>query len=297
MAPGVHVLFGSQDGLTTANGAAIANAGFIVGEREVLAVETGPTARYADAMLAAIDRVTGLPVRRAVVTHRHPDHAFGIGAFRAAGVEVLMHPAEAAGLLAEGPRLLELMTELVGAEWTGGTAVAPPTAEVGEDLVLDLGGRKVDVAVFPGGHTKGDLVVLDRRTGTAFLGDLVFVRRAATVPHADIGVWLAHLDRLAGLGWKVAVPGHGPPVRDRSGFEDTRRWLGYLRARVARAVLTGESPAEILDPGVPAEFGGLAEAGPVFGRSVLQLYRRYERMDPAALEAWAAEAPSGEGGG
>lgn len=248
-------------------------------------------------MLAAIDRAAGLPVRRAVVTHRHPDHSFGIGAFRTAGVEVLMHPAEARALLAEGPRLLELMTELVGAGWTKGTEIAPPTAEVGEDLVLDLGGREVEVAVFPGGHTKGDLVVLDRRTGTAFLGDLVFARRAATVPHADIGVWLGHLDRLAGLGWTAAVPGHGPLVRDPSGFEDTRAWLGYLRARIARAVLTGESPAEILDPGVPAAFGGLAEAGPVFGRAVLQLYRRYEGMDPAALEAWAEEAPPREGGG
>lgn len=247
-------------------------------------------------MLAAVARAAGLPVRRAVVTHRHPDHSFGIDAFRAAGVEVLMHPAEAEALLAEGPRLLELMTALVGDAWTGGTEIVPPTTEVAEDVVLDLGGRKVDVLVFPGGHTKGDLVVLDRRTRVAFLGDLVFARRAATVPHADIGVWLGHLDRLAGLGWTTAVPGHGPLVRDRSGFKDTRAWLGYLRARIARAVLTGESPAEILDPGVPAAFGGLAEAGPVFGRAVLQLYRRYEGMAPAVLEAWAEEPQPRDGG-
>ena len=81
------------------------------------------------------------------------------------------------------------------------------------------------------------------------------------------------------------MPGHGPILDTRAGFADTRDWIRFLRSRILEAVLTGESPAEVLDPGVPEPFAGMVEAGPTFGRAVLQLYRRYEAMDPAELDA------------
>ncbi len=285
VAPGVYVLPGSQDALTPDNGANIANTGFIVGSHAVLAVETGPTYLYGRELLAVIRTITDLPVRYAVVTHRHPDHSFGIGAFRDAGIEVLMHPAEAAGLAREGPDLLDLMTALVGEQWTRGTSVQGPSQTVRKDRLVDLGNRPVHLLVLEGGHTEGDLVVHDQSSGVAFFGDLLFVERAATVPHADIGVWLRHLDELEALPWVKGVPGHGPILEDRIRFADTRDWITYLRRRVAEAVLTGESPAEILDPGVPEPYAGLKEATPTFGRAVLQLYRKYEAMDPAEVEA------------
>ncbi len=287
VAPGVYVFPGSQDALTPDNGANIANTGFIVGSREVLAVEAGPTRRYGKEMLAAIRSVTDLPVRYAVITHRHPDHSFGLGAFREAGIDVLMHPAEAEGLANEGPALLEFMTALVGEAWTQGTTIEAPSETLTEDRHVDLGDRPVDILVLEGGHSSGDLVVHDRTSGVAFFGDLLFVGRAATVPHADIGVWLMHLDRLESLPWTTGVPGHGPILDDPAGFADTRDWIRFLRSRILEAVLTGESPAEVLDPGVPEPFAGMVEAGPTFGRAVLQLYRRYEAMDPAELDALA----------
>ncbi len=282
---------GSQDALTPDNGANIANTGFIVGSREVLAIEAGPTHRYGQEMLAAIRSVTDLPVRYAVITHRHPDHSFGLGAFLDAGVDVLMHPAEAAGLAREGLALLDLMTTLVGAEWTEGTSIEAPSLMVEEDRLVDLGERPVDILVLEGGHTEGDLVVHDRTSGVTFFGDLLFIDRAATVPHADIGVWLTHLDRLETLPWTKGVPGHGPVLEDPAPFADTRDWIRFLRRRVADAVRTGESPAEILDPGVPTPYAGLVEVGPTFSRAVLQLYRRYETMDPAALDALVDQQP------
>ncbi len=285
VAPGVYVFTGRQEGLTPANGANIANTGFIVGSREILAIETGPTHRYAKEMLTAIRSVSDLPIRRAVVTHRHPDHSFGIGAFREAGVSILMHPLEAQGLAREGPALLDLMTTLIGEDWTQGTEIEVPSSEIRTDVSMDLGNRAVDVLVFEGGHTAGDLVVLDRLTGTAFFGDLLFVGRAATVPHAKIGVWLNHLDRLEGIQWSIGVPGHGPVVTDSESFADTRDWIRFLRDRTVSAVQTGESPAEILDPGVPQPYQGLAESQATFGRAILQLYRRYEALSPEELDA------------
>ena len=287
IAPGVYVLLGAQDALTPENGANIANAGFVVGSHEVLAVEAGPTRRYGREMLAAIAGVTTLPVRQAVITHRHPDHSFGIRAFLEAGVAVLMHPDEADGLEREGPALLGFMAELVGEEWTAGTSVEAPSETLSHDRTLDLGDRPVDILVFEDGHTGGDLVVYDRTSGAAFFGDLLFVGRAATVPHANIGIWLEHLDRLEALDWTMVVPGHGPVLQDATRFSDTRDWLRFLRGRIIEAVQTGESPAEILDPGVPGRYAGLADAGPTFSRAVLQLYRRYENLDPAEFEALA----------
>ena len=82
IADGVYVFWCLQEPLTRENGGNIANTGFIVGNKSVLVLDTGPTQLYAEEMIAAIRTVTNLPIRHAIVTHHHPDHAFGIQSFK-----------------------------------------------------------------------------------------------------------------------------------------------------------------------------------------------------------------------
>ena len=281
VAPGVHVLWGAQEEVSPENGGNIANAGFIVGDDGVLAVDTGPTRRYAGEMLAVIADTAARPVVLAAVTHHHFDHAFGLSAFRDAGVPVVMHRGAAPWLAREGAAVLDNIAALAGPDWMAGTDIAAADRLVDSDLEIDLGGRIVDILVRGRGHSAGDLMVLDRQTGTLFAGDLVFNGRVPSLPHGDVAVWRAQLADIAAGGWTRLVPGHGPLVTDRAPLDRLSAWLGFVRDHVACAWRRGDSRAEALVVEFPEIHAGLALARREFQRSVFQLWRRYDAADAA----------------
>lgn len=277
IAPGVHLFRGVQDEVSPLNGGNIANTGFIVGDGGVLAVDTGPSRRYAERMLAAIEAATGgLPVRYAVVTHHHFDHSFGIPAFRDAGISVVMHRDAAAWLARDGAQVRENITALAGEAWMAGTDLRMPDMLIDSDMEIDLGGRIVDLEVFRGGHTAGDIVVLDRATGTLFAGDLVFHERVPSLPHGDAETWRSQLAEISGWEWRRLVPGHGPPVTDRAPLDLLAGYLGFVQSHVACAWRRGDSRAEALLVELPEAYAGFALVEREFQRTVFQLWRRFD---------------------
>ena len=77
LAPGVYVVHGQPGSADEHNLGRIGNAGFIVGPRGVVAIDTGTSYAHGQALLAAIARVTPLPVRVALVSHTRPEFLFG----------------------------------------------------------------------------------------------------------------------------------------------------------------------------------------------------------------------------
>lgn len=276
IAPGVYVLWGAQEALTPENGGHIANTGFIVGEEAVLVVEAGPTYAYGEQVLAAIAGLTPLPIAAVVVTHHHQDHALAIPAYTDRGLRVIMHEAAAPMLASDAPALLGFMTELIGEDWTRGTTVGTPSEIITESQSIDLGGRSVAVQVLAGGHTPGDLVVVDAASGTVFAGDLVFNGRAATVPHAHIATWRGHLSRLIESPWQRLVPGHGPLVEDRAEVAQVADYLAFLEQHSACSYRWGDSPVEAIQRRPPPPFDTLAIIDKEYQRSIFQLFRAYD---------------------
>ncbi|MBL29165.1 MAG: MBL fold metallo-hydrolase [Rhodospirillaceae bacterium] len=279
IAPGVYVFWGAQEPMTPENGANIVNTGFIVGDESVLAIDTGPTRLYGEEMLATIAKVTDKPVRMAVVTHHHFDHAFGMSVFKKANIPTMMHFGARPLLLRDGSGVLQFMEILVGANWVSRIEVDRPTRVTNRVETFDLGNRKVVVTPFENGHTPGDLVIYDEKTKTLFAGDLAFVGRTPTIPHADIPTWLDQIDIIEAMPWDRLVPGHGPLVTDRAQLTPMADYLRYLDDYVKRAVANGETLADSLDPPPPERFRDLAEIGVEYQRALLKLFRDVERQE------------------
>jgi glyoxylase-like metal-dependent hydrolase (beta-lactamase superfamily II) len=131
------------------------------------------------------------------------------------------------------------------------------------------------------GHTASDLVLVDRRSGVAFVGGLAFSRRVPTTPHAQVPAWLNSLDALRTLGLRTVVPSHGPVFDDGSGdgsgITQTRRYLQWLDAHFSQAARAGLDMNELLRAPVPDEFKAWAAFGTEYVRNVAHLYPRYER--------------------
>ena len=199
IADGVWLLEGSTDNFAVENGGNIVNIGFIETADGVVVIDTGPSRRFGEALRQSIEKTTGKPVVRVLLTHHHPDHVLGNQAFADAPIAAL---PETTRLLAEqGDAMAENMYRLVG-DWMRGTEVVLPTEEIQEG-VLAIGDRRLQLLALRG-HTGADLAILDERTGVLFAGDVLFYQRALTTPNSPgLDVWLAALERLEALPWKL----------------------------------------------------------------------------------------------
>jgi len=196
------LLEGSTDNFAKANGGNIVNTAFIVTEPGVVVIDTGPSKRYGEAMRKAIAAITDKPVIQVLLTHHHPDHVLGNQAFTDVPIGAL---AGTTGLLRQqGDAMAENMYRLVG-DWMRGTEVVLPTRTLTPG-VQSFGNHDLHLLSL-GGHTGADLVILDRKTGVLFAGDLVFYQRALTTPNSPgLAVWLSDIATLQGLPWTLIGP-------------------------------------------------------------------------------------------
>ncbi|SIR15474.1 uncharacterized sulfatase [Aromatoleum tolulyticum] len=272
IAPGVHVFVGLREDFTPANGGNIVNTGFLVGTDGVVVIDTGPSRRYGEQMLAAIRRVTPLPVVLTINTHHHPDHFLGNQAFPAATLAAL--PETLRGIQKDGEAFNENLYRMSG-DWMKGTERVTPVQALAPGR-RNIGGRDLEIVALDG-HTPADVVVIDHATGTVFAGDLLFHDRAATTPHANLAHWLAALKRLEALPAKLWVPGHGDPSADDTPIRQTRGYLEWLAATMRDGAESGLDMTEMLAHTIPPQFRGLAEVEREYRRSVVHLYPAAEQ--------------------
>ena len=207
VAPGNYVHYGSFDERSPDNLGDNANIGFIVGEKCVLAVDTGGSLPVGRALRQAIRRVTPLPVCYVVLTHVHPDHFFGAAALRDDHPQFIAHENYPAQLAARSRSYANSLQRDLGAA-SEGSEIVRPTLLVRQRLELDLGGRTVLVQAWPPAHTDDDLTVFDTPTRTLWLSDLLFVGHTPVIDGTITG-FLAVMKELRVIAADHYVPGHG----------------------------------------------------------------------------------------
>jgi glyoxylase-like metal-dependent hydrolase (beta-lactamase superfamily II) len=217
------------------------NVGVVVGDDQVLVVDTRSHAAEAARLLADLRALTPLPCRSVVNTHAHFDHCFGNATLRPAAI--WGHERCAAHLRArvaqERAHLLRWLPEAAGE-----LELDPPDRTVGDaGADLGVGGRRVELRFLGRGHTDHDLVVVVPDAGVVFGGDLV-EEGGPPVYGTDAFPlqWPATLDRLLALAPPTVVPGHGDVVDH--GFVAGQRDELAAMAALCRRVAAGELPAE-----------------------------------------------------
>ncbi|MEW8291958.1 MAG: quinoprotein relay system zinc metallohydrolase 1, partial [Candidatus Thiodiazotropha endolucinida] len=267
IAPGTYVLLGVNEHFNFSNGGNIVNVGFIVTDNGVIVIDSGPSRFYGEQLRAAIGRITDRPILKLFNTHLHPDHILGNQAFEDVPIAALAGTVE--GIREQGELFNDSMYRLAGA-WMAGTRVVVPT-EIVKPGFVEIGGHRLELIELAG-HSHADLVILDHATGVLFAADVVFHGRTPTTPHADVGQWLQALDTIAGLDFKLLVPGHGSVVTDAGAIAQTRNYLQWLTTRLNKAAEQGMSMAEVLQPDAPPSIKELAVFHEEYQRSVVHLF-------------------------
>ena len=277
VAAGTYVLIGDTHFFNRDNGGNIANTGFIVTKTGVVVIDTGPSRLYGEAMRRAIKAITPLPVVKVIITHAHPDHFLGSQAF--AGARVVSGPGTVEMIRKHGQELASNLYTLVGDAMQGTEVVTPELLDRSQETI---GGHELRY-YFLSGHTDSDLVVFDAATGVLFVGDLVFFRRALTVPNANVARWQESLTKIEAIPYRQMVPGHGPMPHGGEAVAETRDYLRWLNDALQQAMNGGLDLTEAFHIKVPERFRNLAIVDEEFRRSVAQMFPRIEEKTLPAI--------------
>jgi quinoprotein relay system zinc metallohydrolase 2 len=274
VAPGLFLRRGVDQDATAKNLDAIANVGFIVGRDGVLVTDSGGSLADGERLRAAIRQTTPKSIRYVVISHVHPDHAFGAAAFRQDDPVFVGHARLAAAFASRGAFYRKRLEELLGPGRAGEAVM--PTMPVADKAAIDLGDRPVAFTAHGVAHTDCDLSMLDHKSGLLLPADLLFVRRVPALDGSLLG-WLRELDKLAAVGAARAVPGHGPLVVEfSSAAADLRRYLVALRGGVREAIAAGVPIEDAVRTVAQSERGKWLLFDDYNGRNVTEAYRELE---------------------
>ncbi len=238
VAPGIFIRQGVLADATSQNLDAICNTGFIVGHDGVLVTESGGSLADGQWLRGEIRKRTQKPIRWVVISHVHPDHTFGAGAFVEDKPAFIGHAKLPASLDARGEFYRKRLIDLFGADKTG--PLIKPTHTVADTDTLDIGDRVITFQAHGAAHTDCDLSMLDKQSGLLLPADLLFVNRIPSIDGSLLG-WLKELDKLEAMKAEYAVPGHGPTkVKFAEAVLSLRTYLTSLRDGVRGAIKAGK---------------------------------------------------------
>ena len=250
----------------------MSNGMLVVGENDLLLVDSHVTPGAARALLDAVKAVSDKPVRYLVNSHYHFDHAHGNQVFPA-DVEIIGHSFTRAKLNGEMGNVLEestfisftegvpaqianLQTQIAEAtdadrkaalEAQLSTALAhqtslaeivptPPNITLEKELTLYQtvmqGSREIQILHTGRGHTGGDVVVFLPQEKLLFTGDLL-LPGLSYMGDAFAQDWPNALEALRALDFDTVLPGHGAPMQGKEKIDHFQAYLRDLWTKTA----------------------------------------------------------------
>jgi glyoxylase-like metal-dependent hydrolase (beta-lactamase superfamily II) len=211
-----------QGGGPDLSAAGVSNAGLIVGDEYLMAIDAMQGPLPARTFIAEAKRLTGKEFGRLINTHHHGDHVNGNQFFTHA--EISSHPycrQEVLKAVAATPKM-----------W----ATTPGVA------------TEVQLRYVGPAHTWGDVVVYLPQYRILFAGDVGFFWVAPYANNSHISKWIDLCTAIAGWEVDVIVPGHGP-IGGKKELAEMAEYFKVLgveaRKRYDAKMTAGAAAAEI----------------------------------------------------
>ena len=241
-----------------------------LGPEGVILVDSGSTER-ADQVLAAIRRLTDLPIRYIINTSMDADHTGGNEKLARAGLSILPGAVVAGAGLGDDvvsnfgrasvlahENVLGRMSAPTGRQSPVASGLWPTKTFNYHQYSMYLNGDGIQVIHQPAAHTDGDTIVFFRRGDVIATGDIIDTTRWPVIDTKRGGTVQGELDALnrlmdmtvynLPLQWKAdrtfLVPGHGH-VYDKLDLLEYRDAVTIVRDRVQDLIDEGKTLAQV----------------------------------------------------
>ena len=208
------------------------SAGVIVGDRDVIVVDSLTNAAMAESLMAEIRRVTDKPIRSLINTHSHFDHVYTNHLFREATV-ISTHRGRdetKANQKAQGKHDALFAMLFSDVDLRGGRYTLQDISFSGS-LCFYQGEREVRVLELGVGHSESDVVVHLPGEKIVFCGD-VFMNGMPSLPsEGHVTQTIANYKAIEALEAEIYVAGHGDPGT----LADVRAQRSQLESQFQRA--------------------------------------------------------------
>jgi cyclase len=242
------------------------NIGVQIGEDGVIVVDAGLASR-ADAVVAAIKRITPRPIRYIIDTNADADHVGGNETLSKAGQTLFTNPGSigitgdflggVASILA-AQKVLERMTAPTGRAAPYPIGATPTETFDFSRKYMYLNGEGIEILHQPAAHSDGDSMVFFRRSDVVVAGDILDTTRFPTIDVSrggSVNGLIAALNRLVDLAipsvpivsreaGTLVIAGHGR-ICDQTDVAEYRDMVTIVRDRVRDARKAGMTLAQV----------------------------------------------------
>ncbi|RMH03609.1 MAG: MBL fold metallo-hydrolase [Aquificota bacterium] len=247
--PGVYGVLGHPEVASPKNRGFVSNAYFVETEEGVIVFDALGNYALGRELLEVIRERTKKPVRFVVVSHYHPDHFYGLSAFKKAEAVIIAH-TYAYEYLSDPSSLyaLQLRQQNLGKLMEGTDLVAPHIG-VSTSLILRLGRESFEVRHLCPAHHQSDIIMWMPSKKVLFSGDLVFAGRVPFLGDANTKLLLSCLEELLKYEPEYLLPGHGYYIKGKENIQrevkSLIRYVEDMRQVVRRLYLEGLSLEEV----------------------------------------------------
>jgi glyoxylase-like metal-dependent hydrolase (beta-lactamase superfamily II) len=244
LTPNTYFMFGGIATLDENNRGWNGNAGFVVTDEGVVVIDSLGTPKLGKRLIATIASVTSKPIKYLIVTHNHPDHAYGAAAFRAIeGITIIAHRGTIDyNNSATLQQSVEYRESILPQDMQG---FAPLQADnyIGGDTFskkrITLGDAVFDIYNTGKHHSYGDLIVHQLNQHIMWLSDLAFNQRTTYMGDGHSAQILAAQDWLMAKSKQIElmVPGHGSAQKAPFPMvQKTHDYVTHMREAMRKAV-------------------------------------------------------------
>jgi glyoxylase-like metal-dependent hydrolase (beta-lactamase superfamily II) len=224
----------------------ICNNGWVIFDDYVLVID----ANFPDGARQVISKIrsmTDKPIRFALDTHHHPDHAYGNQVFVENGAVPFAHT----GVIDEMKRFETGYYDGKPGAWEAmakdrpdvrASKLKPPSVLFSGELIFDDGKHRVEVLHLGVAHTHGDSLAWLPKEKILFAGDVCVNGPYNNVLDGDVSKWVDTLEAARRLDAQIVLTGHGPRSLGTL-LDDQQAFFKALREQVA-ALVALKAPAE-----------------------------------------------------
>lgn len=236
---GVWSAIGATAAPSYANAGHNNNLSFIITDEGVVVINAGSNYLLARSLHDEIKKITQQPVKYVVLENEQGHASLGSNYWKEQGVPIIAHIDADTVIRHDAERSLEWMKSYARDKaWQ--TEVAYPDQTFEQQMILELGGQRIELLYLGPAHGPGDIVVWLPDKKLVISGDMAFHKRMLPIfESTDTAGWLNTWAKFVALGAEIVVPGHGGPTNMSEVTKYTYDYVAYMRSEVEKILEDG----------------------------------------------------------